>query len=315
MRPVVAILYSGDDWRKRIPFSDPEQRAGYESFYDALRDAGYEPMRICIEWFRNGRFTKAWTYSDGRWRKLRRPARPDFILDKASLSLDNLPLKQAIAEEFMVINPWELEMIADDKLITNIAFAEIAAPTYLVRSQADVQRVVDEMKAEDIVLKPRFGHGGKGVRILPRAEARVADIDELTVVQPFVDTSAGIPGIHDGIHDFRIVYADDKQIAAYVRTPAPGTALCNISQGGGMFEVSVSDIPKSLQKPLEQIEKRFAVFPHKIYSVDFFYQNRRTPLLVEINSKPIITFPLQFQAFQDTLHRAYIDYIDAVLGE
>jgi glutathione synthase/RimK-type ligase-like ATP-grasp enzyme len=309
---VLAILYSGNDWKKGIPFSDTAQRAAYEAFFTEAKEYSFLPIRVCVDWFQKGVFTRYWIF-DGTWRKVAQPISPTIILDKSVSDYTTIAQKQRIAAETLFINPWEFDVLASDKLLTHIAFPTITPPTKLVRNRKDLRESLASIRSKELVLKPRLGHGGEGIHIVTHQQAKQMTIDSLTIVQPLIDTEKGIPGLYRGIHDLRVLFAGKQIVASYIRTPAPGTKLCNISRGGGVIEVPRKKLPKTLRPLLTQISTALSVFPYTLYSADFFYEKGKTPLLIELNTKPIIAFPKQYTDLQTGIHQIYLKYLASVI--
>lgn len=312
-RKIFAVLFPGNDWSRRHPNMSEDQRRGYEDFFDLARRAyNLLPVRVSKKWFRRTHFDRFWTWQNGAWQKIKRPIRPDIILDKTLFTYGDVQRKVAIGNQFLTVNPWELDMIASDKLLTNITFAPLTPPTFLIKKSADIPAALAKIQTKKIVLKPRLGFGGKGIQIMPRAQARKIQPHHLMLAQPLIATDQGIPGLYRGVHDFRIIFAGDKPMIAYIRTPAPGTLLCNISQGGGVIFVPTSKIPTALKPAWQYILDTLKIFPYKIFSVDFFFGKGR-PYLVELNTKPIMYFPPAFKKEQTKMHHAYLRYLTSLL--
>ncbi|PIW36697.1 MAG: hypothetical protein COW24_03995 [Candidatus Kerfeldbacteria bacterium CG15_BIG_FIL_POST_REV_8_21_14_020_45_12] len=314
-RKIFGVMYPGSDWNQPLPFSDKksDQREAYESFFTLARDEyGMEPVRFSQQWYKDGSFTRAWGWKGGRWIKLRKPILPDVIMDKSTLSYATLTKKMEINERFHVVNAWELDLISSDKMLTATSFADFTPETFLVRTKTDLHEALKKIPSAEVVMKPRLGYGGDGVQIISKQKARQVNISGLTIVQRFVDTQGGVPGLYRGIHDFRIIFAGDKPIISYIRTAAPGTKLCNMSLGGGVIFVPISKIPKVLKPYVQRVLRSFAVYPDKLFSVDFFFERGR-PYLVEINSKPMIYFPPGHEKQTAQMQRSYMEYFSKLL--
>ena len=80
-KKVVLICYADDDWKKNIPFSDPEQRQSYEALYELAEvEFSLQVVRASLRWFNGKQFTKYWEYSKGQWKKVNRAISPDCVL-------------------------------------------------------------------------------------------------------------------------------------------------------------------------------------------------------------------------------------------
>jgi glutathione synthase/RimK-type ligase-like ATP-grasp enzyme len=313
-KKLITIIYPDSDWARTMPGMEASQRRGYEDFFTlAAEEYGITVTRASQSWYANGVFERAWTFERGRWAKVRRRIRPHLVMDKSTLNYAEIPAKAEINSRFPTINPWELDLLASDKLLTSVAFSEVSPRTFLVTNKADLKQALRQIKGPEVIIKPRLGFGGKGIVICNKTQAAKVKRAPLSIVQPWINTKKGIPGLYKGIHDFRVVFAGEKPIIAYIRTPAPGTKLCNISQGGGVIFVPVSKIPVVLKPALQHILSALRVFPQKVFSVDFFFENGRTPYLVELNTKPIMMFPEEFRADEQKMHVGYLDYFESLM--
>jgi glutathione synthase/RimK-type ligase-like ATP-grasp enzyme len=121
------------------------------------------------------------------------------------------------------------------------------------------------------------------------AQADIQD-DQEYILQEFVDTSGGIPGVIAGHHDLRVVIASGEIVLSHVRTPKEGSLLANVAQGGSIKEVAVKDIPESIitvvKKIQALIDKRF---DYPLYSIDLGIQHKETAFVFELNDQ--IGFP------------------------
>src|SRR6185436_9953431 len=109
------------------------------------------------------------------------------------------------------------------------------------------------------------------------------------LIQEFIDTSAGVPGIVEGIHDFRIVAVSGEPVVCYVRTPPPGKKLANVAQGGKEIHVTLDRIPQEALALFQQVDDALARFPKRVYSVDMGRNVDGRWMIIELNSKPGLT--------------------------
>lgn len=307
------ILYRGLNKRGTSPFVNLQLDDAYATFLDRAPEHGLLGSIVQADWYKNGTFTRSWIRHNGAWKVTKQRLKPKLIMDKAALNYDDLEFKMELPGMGITINPWGFDVIASDKLMTSATFSDIVTPTYLVRNVASLKKALKHIKSKEVVIKPRLGSGGKGVQIVKKSKVEEVDFDELSIVQPFVDTSGGVPGVYKGIHDFRVVFVGDKPVVSYIRTPAPGTRLCNISQGGGVIMVPLSKMPKSLKPLIKSALSTLKIFPYKAFSLDFFFDEKRKPHLVEVNTKPIMAFPPEFRKTQDRMHEAYLKYFASLV--
>ena len=152
--------------------------------------------------------------------------------------------------------------------------------TFLVKNEKDLEKAKKEIKTDKIILKPRFGHGGVGIKIIKKNQ--FPKIKTEYVAQEFIDASKGIPKLKiKGIHDLRCVTINGKIAYTYVRVPGHGL-LANLHQGGKVINVNA---PKRVQIIVKKIDSFMKKFGKRVYSADFFFSKGRY-YLVELNSKP-----------------------------
>lgn len=142
------------------------------------------------------------------------------------------------------------------------------------------------------VLKPANGMCGKGIIIdYPEKlkEEKLEDNREY-ILQEFVDTADGIPGIIDGRHDLRIVIVNGEIVLSHVRAPKTGSLLANVAQGGSIDEISLKNIPTFIIDIVKKIQLRIdKKFEYPIYSIDLGIQNKNELFVFELNDQ--IGFP------------------------
>jgi glutathione synthase/RimK-type ligase-like ATP-grasp enzyme len=136
------------------------------------------------------------------------------------------------------------------------------------------------------VFKPVKGAEGIGVSIERKSlfENPKAPLDFPSLLSEFLDTSAGIPGIVDGIHDLRVALFDGEMIYSYVRTPPTGSMLANVALGGHWEMIDVSRLPQDVVDIAMQVDQRFKDIPHRFYGIDFVY-TKDGPWIIEMNAE------------------------------
>ena len=157
------------------------------------------------------------------------------------------------------------------------------------------------------VLKPAKGMCGKGI-IIDYPEKIAAESIEggrEYILQEFVDTSAGIPGIINGHHDLRVVIVNGEIVLSHVRAPREGSLLANVAQGGSIKEVPVKDIPKFIVDVVKKIQASIdEKFDYPLYSIDLGIQEKKKLFVFELNDQ--IGFPSEQM-------KAKGDFLDKIL--
>jgi glutathione synthase/RimK-type ligase-like ATP-grasp enzyme len=113
--------------------------------------------------------------------------------------------------------------------------------------------------------------------------------DQKYILQKFIDTSAGIEGIVDGLHDLRVVIVEGEIVWCHVRRPKAGTYLANVALGGSIEEVEINRIPSYIIDAVHKIQSMIDnKYNMPLYSIDFGISSK-TPYVFELNDQ--IGFP------------------------
>lgn len=315
-KAIILFLYGEDDLTDATPFvNSPIQDASYRDFYRrAHTDYGFNVVRASLDWFQNGAWQAYWTFDGARWVKYTKPIVADIVIDKSTFNPERYQRYQDIQQKTILLNPWEMKTVTSDKLISAIAFGDYMPRTRVVYTTAELQKAIDAIETTEVVVKPQHGFGGTGVQILLRSEAKKLEIHEAHIVQPCIDTTSGIPGLVDGCHDLRVAMTGNVPAFAYIRTPAPGTKLCNLTQGGAPIIVPIRDIPKAALDVLVEAQKRFSVFSRSFYCVDFLFDEHQKPWIVELNGSPGVYYPAGAEELQRLAIDAYLTYCASLLN-
>ena len=165
--------------------------------------------------------------------------------------------------------------------------------SFVIKNQEELLSQLKSLEGAPLaVLKPAKGMQGKGILIdKPENLAHVVlEENSEYVLQEFVDTSQGIPGITEGYHDLRIVVVNGKITLAHVRTPKEGSLLANVALGGSIEEVPLEKIPSFILSCVQEIQAVIdEEFDFPLYSIDFGIQAGSQPFVFELNDQ--IGFP------------------------
>lgn len=221
-----------------------------------------------------GRFRKSWRFQDGCVVE-NGPLQADVVFDKGCFTPDDFD---------PVFNCREVNRICTDKWETYGLFEAQSPHSILVESKTDLAVALGRIQTELKVIKPVSGLQGEGVRIETSEELMANGFDMPVIVQAFLDSSGGIPGIVDGVHDFRITLLNGEVICALVRKPPPGQLVAAIARGATMSVVERPSIPKSMLDMAIFVDRRFECYGQRLYSVDMA-MTPDGPRLIELNSR------------------------------
>lgn len=306
----VMILFGKSDWRKSKPFANKDYQYSYEHFYTLCQDNGIQMYRASYEWYdyKKNIFKHAWIYEGegANWKKIAN-IKPDLIYDKTKARMEVYYKKELMIRHHPFINDLQFTQLIDDKFLTGLIFAPWSKKNYLIDNLADLKKYLPEIKSSRFVLKPLTESGGKNVHILNK-KGSLPDIDfsQRFILQEFIDSSRGVPGISQKMHDLRLIFINDKLIYAYIREPREGSFLANLAQGGSLKIIPKEKLPESLTPIIKYTNEVFISFNPRIFSIDFMFDEIGTPWIVELNSMPGLFFtpeekPYMLEMYQELL--------------
>lgn len=187
------------------------------------------------------------------------------------------------------LNSLAFKNLANNKDKTYELLQKFMPKTFAISSPEDFLEALSHFDKEEMaVFKPVDSFGGKGITITEAKNLSPALVapNKKYILQKFVNTENGVPGITTLRHDLRVVIINGKPTMLQVRTPKPGGMLANMSQGGDAQEFPYKKTPISIQTIVNEvhslIDKNFS-FP--MYSIDFGIDADGTPYIFEINDQ------------------------------
>lgn len=290
----VLILFGKSNWRKSRPFKNKDYQYSYEYFYTLCKKNGIQMYRASYEWYdyKKHIFKYAWIYEgkNANWKRVRN-IKPDIIYDKTKARLEVYYKKELMRDKYQFINNLEFTSLIDNKFTTSLLFPKWSKKSWLVNSRDEFRNILPKIKTSRVVLKPLMESGGKNISILSKKTVlNKIKFNQVWLAQEFVDSSQGVPGVSKGVHDFRVVLINNKIIYAYIRQPAKGKLLANLAQGGSLTIVPIKKIPSSVKPIIKQANQIFETFNPRIYSIDFMFDKKKRPWIVELNSMPGLFF-------------------------
>lgn len=288
------ILFGKSEWKKAKPFTNKDYQYSYEYFYDLCQKNEIQMYRASYEWYdyKKHLFKHAWVFEGkgGNWKKVDN-IKPDLIYDKTKARMEVYYKKELIREKYPFINNLAFTQLIDDKFTTSMLFAKWCKKNWIIENKDDLKKFLPKIKTFLAVLKPSIESGGKGIQIMDKKDIlKKSIIDRPYLLQEFIDSSGGVPGVSHGIHDLRLVFVNDKIIYSYIREPQEGSYLANLSQGGHLIIVPKNKLPKSLNPIIKHANELFKTFEPRVFSIDFMFDEKDRPWVVELNSMPGLFF-------------------------
>ena len=233
----------------------------------------------------NGNFNNSWSFNNDNELVENGRLQSSVIFVKSN----QLPFESDSGLKF--VNESWVEDLCNDKFATYSMFKKVSPKTKQVENKKEWLDAIHASPGKMVVSKPVTDSAGNGVIIGLKQDVidQVADVKFPAIVQRFINTSNGIPGLIDGIHDFRVLVLNGKIMYSYTRQPAKdGEYRANVALGGVMNIINNSEIPESalnlVKKVVKKIEEVGAV--NYLIAIDMGFTMGGEPKLIELNSKP-----------------------------
>lgn len=285
------------------PFDIEEFRVAYHEVAKGIGDRG---ARFCIvrglSSFRGGnRFEGYWEFDGATF------ARNDGVIDLDLIYDKGYFVGDAGSK---LLNDEEMNRICVDKRATVELFPAFSPKTVEAKDRAALETILSDWPSPMAVAKPVDGAEAKGVAIGSPAEVLAADHAFPVIVQQYVDTSGGIPGIIDGVGDLRIIMIDGEVALTYARKAREGSLISNVSKGGKEIEVLPEHRPEDALKIAFAVDEVFkSMSAHRVFCVDCARDADGKWYVIELNSKPGLStrgYGATYPRYQDLLMDALV---------
>ena len=282
MPKIIATYVSTATDAQPPAFNTPDNALGYDDLFRQIIRHGGQPV-ITYDadntYLGNGKFNQYWlAHLEG----------DDIVYDKhdSEIAVDILFDKNRFPHtDLKRINPEKIRQICHDKYLTYLFAPDMSATSFLVNDQTHLCTLRASHPNQRVVLKELDGLGGEKVYIGSLSDFQ-NDFTFPLIFQEFVDTSAGFPGLAEGLHDLRVALFNGQPIHGLLRYPAkPGELRSNLHLGGVTKALFVSDIPPVVIKLAQELDKRFETDEPRFFSVDFGYNGKEWKVF-ELNNAP-----------------------------
>lgn len=296
MKPLVAVYFT-DPEPMGAPFN--KQNGSYmRGYLELAREIADLGGRCCFvrgsdTFVGAGTFTRCFWPEDGNIREEQGPIQADIVLNKGE--------DQEFDDGTKVVNDPQFHAFCNDKPATYRTFKDVSPVSIVVRTKLQLENAVKRVPGEKIVAKPVAGAGSRGVVIGSREEVLAAEHTYPIVVQEWIDTSAGIPGICEGRHDLRFIIIAGILALVAVKSPEPGKLVYGLSQGGSFRILDDGEVPLDAWEMVEAIDGRLDHFPSRYYSIDVARRADGKWFLIELNSPA----GMNEEAEHDGVHREH----------
>lgn len=288
----IVVIYDSEDWGKKVPFLSIPTRESFQDWHVRGLKNNIEMYRASFKWYdeRKNIFKKSWAYRDGKWIKIDKPIKPDLIFDKIKGKLDFslFDKKMKITSKVSIFNNPLFRTILDNKLSQYVILSDFMAKSFLANNNKELRNATKKIKSSKVVLKPLYGSGGFGIIINEKDKIFDQKIAYPILVQEFIKSTKGIPGFTKGvaIADLRMIFMNHKFIYALSRIAKEDSLFTNFHQGAKAVLIPMKKIPKSATKMASEIIKKLVIFHKANYSLDFMFDDKKRPVLIEMNTTP-----------------------------
>ncbi len=258
------------------PFSKDDYLTSYTELCEEIIKAGGDPyiVRSMSTYLGKNMFTKSWKLSDKKMTESGQVT-ADIIFDRGEFSGYS---------DATVFNPQLINTICTDKWLMYQKFSQYCPRTWKVANRAEFEEAVEDVSTELVVSKPIDGQEGQGVLIGSKQEVLGTTPVFPSLVQEFLDSSVGIPGIVEGLHDFRVALVNGEPFYAYFRTPPSGSYLANVARGGKFSMIDPTTIPEVILQMVQTIDTEMSKAGSRFYGIDFA-MTKDGPKIIEMNSR------------------------------
>lgn len=283
-------IYFSSPGAMDYPFSKPMFFESYCEMIDRLEEQGIEVAVVRASAYKG----------QGEWSPWFKKIGHDFLEQNSVFKSDLIWNKDdmntiPVIGDCAILNNNDFDEICRDKLKSAELFKEVSGKTILLNSYEDFKRYVLQVPGEKVVLKPRFGERAAGVFVLNKAEIKAdlyANWKDI-LLQEFLDSSGGIPGMVEGIHEIQIFMVNGEFAGARIKEYPEGVFVASITGRGiraTTFRIGNSELPPELWDKVEELDGKLTRFDPRLYRADFV----NTPngyRMIEINSRPGIGHP------------------------
>ncbi len=285
------------------PFNNQEFVTAYHEVAKGVEDRGarFYIVRDQKNFLGGNRFKGCWEFDGTTFVRHDEEIELDLIYDKGYFVGD---------ADSKLLNDAEMNRICVDKRATIEMFPDLSPKTIEAKDRAEFERILKDWPSPMVVAKPVDGAEAKGVVIGPPSDVLAADHVFPVIVQEYIDTSGGIPGIIPGVGDLRTILVDGEIALTYARKAKEGSLISNVSKGGLEVEVLPENRPREAMDIVLAVDERFKpMSKHRVFCVDLARDVSGRWVIIELNSKPGLSvrdYGPSYPRYQDLLIEALV---------
>jgi glutathione synthase/RimK-type ligase-like ATP-grasp enzyme len=284
-----AIVYL-HDFTENVPFLGfGDKRAVYKELLMRLGKKDLETYVVSTKnYLGTGIFRGGWKFTNSNFSRIADNIKIDLAYDRAgglSFPWENDCLR--------VVDNREFKLLSWDKWQAYKLLGKYMPETLWAGGRKNVPGIIEKITGDYVVVKPANGLKGRDIYIGKKSDFRenlLQSDKPVYIVQKYIETKDGVPGVAAGRHDIRVVIINSKIVWSHVRTPPKGMYQANVAQGGTLREIDLKKIPAKIMEIAGKVAKTLTVrYDNPIYSLDFGVDKKGKPYLFELNDQ--IGFP------------------------
>jgi len=239
-----------------------------------------------------------WLFKKNNWIKVKKAGYSRLIFDKLSPVSRKYRVSRELLFSSKRVKPFnQVGMFKTffDKQKTYNQLPQFSAPTVTVEkcTEASIQKACLELKemisshpcpddfSSDIVMKDRFGAGGRDVY-----KFKAGELAKMTTVMKQSKRSFILqPLVKFDKVDIRLVYLAGEIVQTYVRVAKAGDFRCNEHQGGLLKYITEAEVPAGVISQAGKLIK-FLKKTTTLFALDFMVSNNGNIYLIEGNTRP-----------------------------
>ena len=265
-QPVLGIFREKRDIEEFV-FKAPNYKQAYHEIIDQLNEKGVYVALLMGQgsYEGKGHFSKHWVQinDNGVYSfEKRGPITVDAVFDKDHFKDDGQVVK---------INDDRLYSICWSKEKTYEVLGEFHPKSMLAGDETELDAALAHLPGDSVAVKSLTGSSGKGVFVGLKRDVHGEEemLEYPVLVQEYIETAGGVPGITDSRHDVRVVLMNGVPAVATLRTPPEGELKSNIGYGGKHRLLHVEELPNELLSMCSAIDNKLKNYGNfRIYSVD-----------------------------------------------
>jgi glutathione synthase/RimK-type ligase-like ATP-grasp enzyme len=264
-KPIIAVYTTKATDLVEPQFNSPYFALAYADLFKFLIQKGAQPIVIYDaekNYLGDSECSKYWRadLKNGKivYEKVDQPVKIDVLYDKSRFPFSDL----------LKINPDELTVITNDKYRSYLFAPSFHAKSFLLRDQDDLRVFSLVYSAQKVALKELDSCGGERVFV-----GELADYDNRLnfplLAQEFIDTSGGVKGLTNGLHDVRIGLFNGKLICGLLRIPKQNSLISNFCYGGTARVLKTSEVPSELIEKTVILDRRLGIDAPRFWCADW----------------------------------------------